>query len=281
MKTKKRTKINTIALISILTISGIFFTIPFVSAEEPVATKATYAFVGATPNPVGVNQEVLLHIGITDYLFVVNDSWQGITVTVTRPDGSTDTMGPYKSDSTGGTGAVLIPDQVGTYYLQTHFPEQTYFWPDNSRAPYPGGGLIKYLASESPILELVVQQNPVTYYQDTPLPSEYWTRPIDSQHRGWYTISANWLIDSQYFAPNNDYAPDTPHVLWTKPITTGGLAGGATGQHAFEDGDAYEGKFHRSVIINGVLYYNRYPVTFTGSIRHATNVPPAAECKLT
>jgi len=268
MKTLQlKTKISTIALVLILTMSAIFVALPIVIAQEPDAFRTTYAFIGATPNPVGVNQELLLHVGITDYLYVVTDGWEGITVTVTRPDGSTDTMGPYRSDSTGGTGAVLVPDQVGTYYLQTHFPEQTYLWPPGGRSAIVEGGLVKYLASDSPVLELVVSNEPREYYQGTPLPSDYWTRPINSQHREWYSISANWLSDAQYFAPNNDYAPDTPHVLWTKPITTGGLAGGATGQHAFEDGDAYEGKFHRSIIINGVLYYNRLPVTFAGSIR--------------
>ena len=266
MKKLRRTKINTTLLVLLLAISAMWVVIPFANAQEPAATKKTYAFVGATPNPVGVNQEVLLHVGITDYLYVVTDGWEGITLSVTKPDGETYTMGPYRSDSTGGTGAVLIPDQVGTYYLQTHFPEQTYLWPPGGRSAIPEGGVVKYLASESPVLELVVNNEPRAYYPETPLPEEYWTRPIDAQLREWYTISANWLIDSQYYAPNNDYAPDTPHVLWTKPITTGGLAGGATGQASFEDGDAYEGIFHRSVIINGVLYYNRYPVTFTGSI---------------
>ena len=39
-------------------------------AEKQTATaqdtRKSYAFIGATPNPVGVNQETLLHIGITE-----------------------------------------------------------------------------------------------------------------------------------------------------------------------------------------------------------------------
>jgi hypothetical protein len=39
--------------------------------------------------------------------------------------------------------------------------------------------------------------------------------------------------------------------------TMGGLSGGETGITGFQNGDAYEGKFAGSVIVAGVLYYNR------------------------
>ncbi|MEJ2241643.1 MAG: hypothetical protein P8Y18_05835 [Candidatus Bathyarchaeota archaeon] len=76
------------------------------------------------------------------------------------------------------------------------------------------------------------------------------------------TISENWLgqgnsIEGGY-VPNNNYAPDTAHVLWSKALELGGIAGGQTGNHAFDDGDAYEGKFSGSVIIGGILFYNKF-----------------------
>jgi hypothetical protein len=59
----------------------------------------------------------------------------------------------------------------------------------------------------------------------------------------------------------NDYVPETAHVLWAKPITTGGLTGGLWGEGQVPTsayaGDAYAGKFIGSVIMNGILYYNR------------------------
>ena len=190
---KNKTQLFTIAFALTLIISTILITFPFVNAQEPDAIKTTYAYIGTIPNPVGVNQEVLLHFGITDYLFIVTDGWEGLTITVTKPDGTTETLGPFKTDSTGGTGTVYVPTQAGTYFLTTHFPEQTYFWPDNRRAPIPGGGLIKYLASDSVDQPLVVLDEPREYYPGAPLPTQYWSRPIDSQHREWYTISANYL----------------------------------------------------------------------------------------
>ena len=64
----------------------------------------------------------------------------------------------------------------------------------------------------------------------------------------------------------NDDAPETAHILWTKPLASGGLAGGDTGPHAIEDGDAYEGKFEYSVIMNGILYYNRFAAVERGGL---------------
>ena len=51
--------------------------------------------------------------------------WTGITVTVVKPNGNTETLGPFRTDSTGGTTSYYTPDQVGTYKLTTNFPEQT------------------------------------------------------------------------------------------------------------------------------------------------------------
>ena len=82
LKNTKRTKINSIALIFAFVISTIIVALPTATAQG-VGTKTTYPFIGAMPNPVGVNQDVLLHIGISDALPSVAMGWEGITVTVT------------------------------------------------------------------------------------------------------------------------------------------------------------------------------------------------------
>ncbi|GAJ08031.1 unnamed protein product, partial [marine sediment metagenome] len=66
----------------------------------------------------------------------------------------------------------------------------------------------------------------------------------------------------------NEYAPDSAHILWTKPITQGGLAGGTvSGEWSFSHGDAYEGKWESRIIINGILIYthrlNTRPLEYT------------------
>jgi len=256
-KTKFKSKISTIALILLLTISALIVALPTATAQY-VYSKTTHAYIGATPNPIGINQQVLLHIGITDYLNIVTDGWEGLTATVTKPDGSTETLGPFRTDSTGGTGTIFVPTLVGTYTFQTHFPEQAYTWTTPPLFDPELNGAILYKASNSEILELTVTEEAQAYYQPTPLPTEYWTRPIDGQHREWSTIAGNWLerpVNS--YAPYNDYAPDTAHVLWAKALELGGLAGGDMGEHAFDCGDAYEGKFSGTVVIGGILFYNK------------------------
>ena len=60
-------------------------------------------------------------------------------------------------------------------------------------------------------------------------------------------------------------------MLWARQIASGGLNGGLWGDGQIPasagTGDAYEGKFINSVIIQGVLYYNRMPQGFAGTFQ--------------
>jgi outer membrane protein assembly factor BamB len=261
-----------IALFLTFTMAITLVALPAIAQEN---SKKTYAFIGAVPNPVGVGQEVLLHIGITDQLSLQPDGWEGLTVTVTTPDDETiilDNDGKgFRTDSTGGTGTVFVPDQVGTYYMVTNFPEQVC---ENGVSglfgeTIPPGTLME--ASTSEVLELVVLDEPIEYYPGIPLPTEYWTRPFDAQHREWAQIAGSWLENPpNLYAPYND-APETAHILWTMPFTSGGTVGGALDnsegytEHSFDMGDAYEGKFGAGIfgggnplIIAGKLYFEKY-----------------------
>jgi hypothetical protein len=276
----KKSKILTIALTLMLVISAALVAFPFVTAQEGV-THRTFAFLNALPNPVGVNQEVLLHIGITHALELQSQGWEGLSVTATDPNGDNSTLfDGVKTDSTGGTGRVFVPTIVGTWYLQSHFPEQKI--PTSST---PGGGGANtlanttMLASDSVVLELTVQSDPVQYYPGQPLPTEYWTRPIDSQLREWGNIGGSDMKPGRT-APRNAYLPyndppETAHVLWAKRYTVGGLVGQGLGDPtlyygqntnlAFELGDAYEGKWGGAdvgaIIVGGRGYYPEWEST--------------------
>lgn len=271
-----------------ITLSSALVALPVTTAQEGTTMK-TYAFINATPNPVGVGQEVLLHIGITHPLALQPEGWVGLTVTVTKPDNTTQTLGPFTTDSTGGTGGIIVPDQVGTYRLQTHFPQQKI--PSTAS---PGGATgtatatlanTTMLASDSAIMTLVVQQDPVPIYPANPIPTEYWSRPIDAQLKEWYGIGGSWLIPQNWFQPFNFAAPDnqgpeSAHILWTKAYTRGGQVGGALGDivsetidpHSFEIGDAYEGKWNNALIVAGIGYYK----AMESSVSSATGTPYTA-----
>ncbi len=189
--------------------------------------------------------------------------WTGLTVTEIKPDNTTTTLGPYTTDSTGSTFFTVVPDQVGTYKFRTNFPEQpcpTTFFSFESGTLFLQGQTM--LASTSYYVNLTVNQEPSPDYPTHALPTEYWSRPIDPQLLSWATIGGNWVMrPDNSIALYNDDAPETAHTLWAKPLTTGGLMGGLYGDGLVpagaESGDAYEGKFSGSVILNGVLYYAR------------------------
>jgi outer membrane protein assembly factor BamB len=224
-------------------------------------TMETYAFIGATPNPVGIGTPTLLHVGITMQLTNVNMGWEGLSVKITKPDNTTETLSNIRSDSTGGTGVIYTPTMIGNYTLQTHFPEQ------NTTTSKQAGGTpvgTMMLKSDSDKLTLVVVEDvEVPIYPAAPLPTEYWTRPINAQLREWTTIAGNWPgVPTDRYVLSNGYAPETGHILWTKELSMGGLVGGEIqgmgGPVAFENGAAYEQKFGAPVVIGGILYYNRF-----------------------
>lgn len=263
---------TTIAFLLVISMAFPLSAIPSVSGASSLAT---YPVIGATPNPVGIGQETLILIGITQATTSALYGWDGLTINVVKPNGANVTLGPYKTDSTGLTGAVYVPDMVGNYTLQLHFPQQatpvdftSFFSPT-----IPKGTIM--LASDSIPITLVVQEERTPTYPGIPLPTEYWTRPVDDQLREWSSIDGNWLqTPPNFLAFGNDYAPTSAHILWTKPLTSGGQTGGTldpsqeiltqtsasgqSGQVGYDTGDAYEGKWSGSIIMGGKLYYQKY-----------------------
>jgi outer membrane protein assembly factor BamB len=254
-KSRHKTMATMIAVLLTLTIAIPLFALPSANAAS---TVKTYPLIEALPNPVGVGQKTLINFGLLNYLNTATDGWN-ITVTITKPDNTTETLGngPLMTWSTGNAGYYYTPTEVGTYYVQSSFDQTTY------------RGTI-YLASKSDKLALIVQNEPVPTYPGQPLPGEYWTRPIDDQLRSWYTLAGSWLTDPNDLVSEYNQGPESAHILWARPIggEQGGLVGGeysdgvgeVSGEHAFADGDAYEGKWGTRLIVAGILYYTEYEV---------------------
>ncbi|HSV48994.1 MAG TPA: PQQ-binding-like beta-propeller repeat protein [Candidatus Acidoferrales bacterium] len=261
-----RKLVLTIAILLIVSMTTSTLMTPAL-AQSFTGHKKSYAYIGATPNPVAVGEQVLLHIGITEALQITEDKWRGLTVTITKPDNKTETLGPFDTDSTGGTGTVYVPDQEGTYKLQTHFPAQWYNYSSFDIFSMTMSNVkCYYEADDSDILELAVGAEASQFWPGFGLPTEYWSRPIDSQIREWNVISGSWLSPSSIFGNDQsaglgqDDAPETAHVLWQKQLQIGGLAGGIglSEQAAIFPGDAYEGKFSSSLVIMGILIYQKF-----------------------
>jgi hypothetical protein len=228
--------------------------LPTVNAQSE-QWKESYAVIMAEPNPVGVGQTMLIVLGISEPLPDISYSWVGLTVTVTKPNNTTETLGGtdgFKTDPTGTTFASYIPDQTGTYYFQTNFP---------------GGWLNTtsyhrwYKPSTSQKIAVTVQEDPVAGAQSAPLPTEYWTRPINTENREWSPIAGSWLM-AYYDGSSNPFnpyttAPNSAHIMFTKAVDFGGIVGGNYSETAYYSGESYENKWDPPVIMNGMLYYNK------------------------
>ena len=265
---KNKTKISAITFVLTLTISATLITaLSAVNAQEERSTywitKKHYIYISAAPNPVGVGQTTLL-IWWTDTVpptpvdegsWSDFNRWHDVTVKVTKPDGTSQTLGPYTSDPVGGGWLSYTPDQVGEYTLVVDWPGE---WKNTTVTtgaypnPMPPGDWWMPGATSEPTT-LTVQQEPLAEQPTGELPAEYWTRPIDSANREWWSIAGNWLNDGR----DNVYtrAPKTAHIVWTKPQTIGGLTGGEFGAIGYYEGSSYERKWRPVAIIQGMLYY--------------------------
>jgi outer membrane protein assembly factor BamB len=256
---KKKSMAFSIVSVLVLTIA-MFTTLPIASSR----TIDVWIYMHLAPNPTGLGQATTVMTWISQNTPTataatgVGERWEDITITVTKPDGGSETMGPYKADPVGFVATFYTPDQLGKYTFQSHFPGQTLSTGDF------------YPAADSYVVELVVQEDKVEPEAGVPFTNDYWTRPIYGENRDWWPKTGNWLMpgyegmfrffdQGSAYAPNND-GPDSPHIMWTRPMTDGGLIGGTEyGSASFYTGMSYEMKLSTMIVIDGKYYYNRMP----------------------
>ncbi len=274
MKEKiNKTKISTIALILILTFSAIYVALPIVSAHEPAWEVPTWTYINVAPNPVGVGQQIIIIVWCNTPHPTAGgangDRWT-FYVDVTTPSGQT-TLGPITSDPVGSGYTLYTPTQVGTYTFVARMDAHTLTGlPNNPNLAVPDGAAYindTYLASTSDPATATVQEDPIESWPETPLPTEYWTRPIDSANRDWWKVTGNWLGGAAQTASaavpaagqstrfGYGPAPASAHILWTKPYWTGGIMDYRTGDTGFQTGH-YTGLTFSPIIIDGKIYYD-------------------------
>jgi hypothetical protein len=152
----------------ILNIVTVIFSIVFVLANfSSVFAVTTHAFIDITPNPAGLGQTVKITYWVTpspSSAGISAEMWQGITIEVEKPDGSTQTIEPLTTDSRGVGCINYTPDTVGTHFFEMSFPE----WDE--------AGVI-YTASVSTREALTLQEEPAEvdpdYLTTCDIPSSY------------------------------------------------------------------------------------------------------------
>jgi hypothetical protein len=259
---KNRTAATTIALFLMLTITAT--SIIVTSAHDPYWTVPTRAYVTCAPNPVGVGQYTTIVVWVDYYSPTATGSqgqhWDGFQINITKPDGTTQIIGPFTCGSAVGSDyRTFTPDQVGTYTIVFSWPGE---FAENSTEAYSVSTYAGdwFTGATSAPCTLTVQQDPIALWPEPPLPTGYWQVPINAANRGWSTIASNWLKGSQldYNFQTSGTAPESAHVLWTQPITPT-LAGGindAWWPGIPSDVNDYESPWSAPIIMNGKIYYN-------------------------
>ncbi len=266
-KIRGNKKIYVIALTIMLTLSISIGTMSTAFAHSPPWIIPTYAYLAISPNPVGVKQPVFVVMWLDKVPPTAGgsagDRWTHYTVDITKPDGKTEKLGPFTSDATSSTFTTYTPTQVGQYTFVFKFPGQTAAVnnPVNGLPNDPNNAFVNDTFTESSATEtLTVQQEQVAPVPDYPLPTKYWTRPIEAQNTNWFRVASNWLGGSQivYLTQPDGIAPNSPHIMWTKAFQDGGVVGGnyaAAAGMTFYDGLSYESRFGGVLIMYGRVYY--------------------------
>ncbi len=264
IKTKR--SITLIALFLMLLIAAPLFAIA--NAHTPPWTIPTWTYVNVTPNPIGVGQTANVVFWVDKMMptasGIAGDRWINLKVEVTKPDGTNETLGTFTSDPVGGAWTSYTPTEVGTYTFKCTFPGQVL-------TGSTGTGIFSNSAFINDTYQGSVGTSTLTVQQDSipgppsyPLPTEYWTRPIEAQNTEWYQISSNYLkplgaaytYGAERLQPEGT-SPNSPHIMWTKPIQDGGIVGGNITLPGvnYYTGLSYETKFNSPIIMNGRLYY--------------------------
>ena len=228
-----RSKTTATAITLILLIAMAFSTLalPAVEAHTPSWNITTYAYLNLAPERVGVGQTIFVVMWSSALLpsaALTNDiRMQGYKVTVTKPDNTTEVISPpggFTADPTSTIYTTFTPDKVGTYSFVFSYPNLVYSWSGSYNSDV-------FLGATSETRNLTVEADAIPETPSYPLPTEYWTRPIEGRNTNWFSVSSNWLgTGAPPIATTNfqrdGIAPNSAHIMWTKPIQSGGVVGG-------------------------------------------------------
>ncbi len=276
-------KMNKTLSISVIAILIIVLTVPNLlqttDAHTPPKTIATYAYISVSPNPVGVGQQVRVLMWIDQTInggTIENDiRFHNFKLTITKPDNTTETQTwETVKDTTSSQGYSYTPNQLGTYIFKFEFPGQDYnAYSHDSASAYVND---TYAAS-SASTKLTVQETQIPIVGSPPLPTEYWTRPIYGENTAWWSISSDWLgTGSPAFPPcstgserysHDTIGPLTNHIMWTKPLQSGGVVGGdnfVIQGDTYSDGTSRATRFSNPIIMDGKIIFKE-PVFMSGS----------------
>jgi len=263
---KNKTIATIFALFLILAITDTLFVLPLANAHTPPWTYVTHTYIAVVPPVIGVGQTMSI-VWWLNWIPPTSsgeygDRWKAY-IDVMKPDGNNDTFGPLTSDPVGGSYIRYTPTQLGVYTCVCRFPGQVLTgYPTQSNLPPTNVNVNDTFAASTSLPEtFTVQQEQIPSYVETPLPTDYWTRPLYGANRAWYTIAADWLGGSaQVNGPTSSFAygtgPESSHILWSSSYWSGGLMDAKLPAISGYGGSSYESFGSPTIIMDGKLWYS-------------------------
>ena len=239
---------------------------PIGGVPPTIVNYTSYVYVAVAQEVIGLGQSNLLVMWTADMPHDIGElagtvpggraAWYDVGFYLTDPEGITQTLTIAKTDPVGGGWINYTPDKLGTYTVKAWFPET---WKNGTRMHEV------YTADESPEVTFTVQAEPVPNWIESPLPTGYWTRPINQASREWGVLGGNWLRSSETIRPVGTYggttdrfiygkATESAHILWSKPYYLGGIMDAKFGNIGYQTGH-YQGMSFSAIVLNGKMYY--------------------------
>ena len=278
---KNKTKISALTFVLVLTFSAIFVALPTVNAATRNFYTWVYVATGTGTRSIGVGESVLLVSWTAEMPPDTGEAsgvvpsksgragWYGMQIQVWEPDGETTILDMPYSDPVGANYISYTPAKIGTYQIQAIFPytdkELKVTWASGG-AFFTAGDHYIYSAAVSQIETFEVTEEASTPWNEAPLPMDYWTRPISDASREWYVLTGNWLGGAANVWPmgssggnvgNYGYgsAPESAHILWSKPFFIGGLMDERFGDINFQTSHYQGVSFSPTIVLDGKIHW--------------------------
>lgn len=179
------------------------------------------------PN-VGLNEQCLINAWVTPPPETVREYYEDYDFVIRKPDNTIAYEFSLTSEAPGTVYFEFYFDQLGNWSIQMNYPGNWYNKPST---------VTRYIN---------VQSTQVAYpVPDTPLPTDYWTFPVNVYNREWRNIAGPWY--QQYYNASgigwNPYteAPKSAHIAWElEPIDSlGGFIGSTPEYNGIETTGMY------------------------------------------
>ena len=256
--------------------------LPLPTGVIPDATIPTIAHISIISNTIGIGQDLLVNVWVSPNTVGLR-LHNNFNIVFTKPDGTKDTfvISSFIGDGTGFLD--YIPDVAGNWTVEFVFPG-SYFPAGNYTTPIGTFvtvgttqsflGSTYYPPSSDGPYNFTVQSNYVYTWPVKPLPTDYWTRPINLMNREWGVISGwypatgqyggvdpypgNWPADTNLYMSNYGYipyvqGPNSSHILWRRQdsfasgIIGGPLSQSSSGGSGSQPSIVYNGNMYRTV----------------------------------